>query len=42
MAIAKKQGTTPELVGQRRAIQIYKKAEPGTWIQGPKGEWKQK
>ncbi len=41
-AIAKKQGTTPKLVGQRRAIQIAQKAVPGTWIQGPKGKWKQK
>ena len=41
-AIAKQQGTTPELVGQRRAIQIAKKADPGTWFQGPKGKWRQK
>lgn len=37
--IAKQQGTTPELVGQRRAMQIAKKAVPGTLIQGPKGKW---
>lgn len=41
-AIAKKQGTTPALVGQRRAIKIAKKASPGTWIQGPKGKWRVK
>ncbi len=41
-AIAKKQGTTPELVGQRRSLQIAQKANPGTWIQDPKGKWKQK
>ncbi len=40
--IAKKQGTTPKLVGQRRAMQIAKSAVPGTWVQGPKGKWKQK
>ena len=38
-AIAKQQGTTPELVGQRRAIQVAKKAAPGTLVQGPKGKW---
>jgi uncharacterized protein len=41
-AIAKKQGTTPELVGQRRAIQIAEKADSGTWIQDPKGKWRAK
>ncbi len=40
--IAKKKGTTAELVGQRRALQIVKKADPGTWVQGPKGKWYQK
>ena len=40
--IAKQQGTSPKLVGQRRAIQIAQKADPGTWIQDPKGKWKQK
>ncbi len=41
-AIAKKQGVSPELVGQRRALQIAQKADPGTWIQGADGKWKQK
>ena len=41
-AIAKQQGTTPELVGQRRALQIANKAVPGTWIQDGGGKWKQK
>lgn len=41
-AIAKKQGTTPELVGQRRAMQIAKKADPGTMIQDTKGNWRKK
>ena len=41
-AIAKKQNTTAELVGQRRALQIAEKAETGTWIQDSKGKWVQK
>lgn len=41
-AIAKKQGTTPELVGQRRAMQIAKKADPGTMVQNAKGKWRKK
>jgi len=41
-AIAKKQNTTPELVGQRRAMQIAQKADPGTWIQDAGGRWRQK
>ncbi|MDJ0784134.1 MAG: YdbL family protein [Desulfosarcinaceae bacterium] len=41
-AIAKKQGTTPALVGQRRALQIAKKADPGTMIQGEDGQWRAK
>jgi uncharacterized protein len=38
-AIAKKQGTTAELVGKRRALQIADKADPGTMIQGADGKW---
>lgn len=41
-AIARKQNTTPELVGQRRALQIAQKADPGTWIQDADGRWRQK
>ncbi len=41
-AIAKKQGTTARLVGQRRAAQIAEKAKPGTWLRDAKGTWKQK
>ena len=41
-AIAKKQKTTAELVGQRRALQIAEKADPGTWIQDAQGRWRQK
>jgi uncharacterized protein YdbL (DUF1318 family) len=38
-AIAKKQKTTAALVGQRRALQIAEKAEPGTMLQNSSGEW---
>lgn len=41
-AIAKKQKTTPALVGQRRALQIAKKADPGTMIQNAAGKWQKK
>ena len=41
-AIAKKQNTTPELVGRRRALQIAEKAEPGTWVQDADGRWRKK
>jgi uncharacterized protein YdbL (DUF1318 family) len=41
-AIAQKQGTTVELVGQRRAIQLAEKANPGEWLQKPDGKWYQK
>jgi uncharacterized protein len=41
-AIAREQGTTEELVGQRRAAQIAQKAAPGQWIQDPGGSWYQK
>jgi uncharacterized protein YdbL (DUF1318 family) len=41
-AIAKQQGTTAELVGKRRAVQIAKKANPGEWVQDASGKWLQK
>lgn len=41
-AIAGEQGTTEELVGQRRAVQIAQKAAPGEWIQDSSGKWYQK
>jgi len=41
-AIAKQQKTTPELVGQRRALQIAAKADPGEWIQNAQGNWARK
>jgi len=42
MAIAKKAGTTLDVVGQRRAVRIAQTAPPGTWIQGDNGKWYQK
>ena len=41
-AIAKQQGTTAELVGQRRALQIAKRANKGEWVQDASGKWIQK
>lgn len=41
-AIARKGGTTPELVGQRRALQISQKATPGSWLQNANGAWHKK
>jgi uncharacterized protein YdbL (DUF1318 family) len=41
-AIAKQQGTTAELVGKRRALQIAKKAVPGEWVQDAGGNWIQR
>ena len=41
-AIAKQQGTTAELVGKRRALQIAQKAAPGEWVQDAGGNWIQK
>ena len=38
-AIAKQQGTTAELVGQRRALQIAKRANKGEWVQDSSGKW---
>ncbi|MGD2098777.1 MAG: YdbL family protein [Desulfobacterales bacterium] len=41
-AIAKQQGTTAELVGKRRALQIANKANKGEWVQDAGGQWQQK
>lgn len=41
-AIAKKQGTTVELVGRRRALQIAERAKPGEWLQDASGTWYRK
>ncbi len=40
--ISKKAGTTPDLVGQRRAAHIAESAPAGTWLQKPDGTWYQK
>lgn len=41
-AIAKQQGTTAELVGTHRAVQIADKAQRGEWLQDANGKWYQK
>ena len=41
-AIAKKQGTTTEVVGKHRAAQIAGKAKTGEWLQDANGKWYQK
>ena len=41
-AIAKQQGTTALLVGERRAIQIGEHASSGEWLQKASGEWYRK
>ena len=41
-AIAKQQGTSPQLVGERRASQIGQKASSGSWLQDPSGKWHRK
>lgn len=38
-AIAKKQGATATLVGQRRAKMIVQKGKKGRWYQKPDGSW---
>ncbi len=41
-AIATQQGTTPELVGRRRALQIANRAKRGEWLQDGDGQWYRK
>ena len=41
-AIANQQGTTVELVGKHRAIQLAKKAKPGEWLQDANSKWYKK
>ena len=41
-AIARQQGTTAALVGQRRALQIADTAAPGTPLQNAGGKWYKK
>lgn len=40
--IAKKEGVSTEVVGQRRAVQIANKAKKGDWLQDQNGKWHQK
>lgn len=41
-AIAARQNTTMEFVGQARAAQIADKEPSGVWIQSPDGAWRKK
>ncbi len=41
-AIAAKQGVSAQVVGQRRALQIAERANPGEWLQNADGKWYQK
>lgn len=41
-AIANKQGTSVELVGKRRAIQIREQAKTGEYIMDDEGKWEKK
>lgn len=41
-AIARQQGTTAAVVGERRAKQIAEKAVPGEWLQNDSGKWYKK
>ena len=41
-AIAKQQGTTVELVGKHRAVQLANRAQPGEWLQDAKDKWYKK
>lgn len=41
-AIAKKQGTTPDLVGKRRSVQLAEQAKPGDYIMNASGKWEKK
>jgi uncharacterized protein YdbL (DUF1318 family) len=41
-AIAKQQGTTVEVVGKHRAVQITQSARAGEWLQDGSGKWYKK
>ena len=41
-AIAKKQGVTAAVVGQRRAVQLAAQARAGEYVQSADGSWKKK
>jgi uncharacterized protein len=40
--IAKQQGVSVQIVGQRRALQLRELAKPGDWVQNDSGTWYQK
>jgi uncharacterized protein YdbL (DUF1318 family) len=40
--IAQKTGTTADLVGRRRALQIAENAKTGEWLQKDQGKWYKK
>jgi uncharacterized protein len=40
--IARKEGTTVQTVGQRRALQLRDLANPGHWVQDQAGRWYRK
>ncbi len=40
--IAAQQGTTVQMVGQRRALQLRDLAKPGEWVQDDAGRWYRK
>jgi uncharacterized protein len=40
--IARKEGTTVQIVGQRRALQLKDLAKPGDWVQDDAGRWYRK
>ncbi len=41
-AIARKQGTTADLVGRRRAVQLAEQAKPGDYLMNAAGKWEKK
>ena len=41
-SIARKEGASPQLVGQRRAKMIAENGRPGHWFQAENGSWYQK
>jgi hypothetical protein len=41
-AIAREQGTNPDVVGRHRAAQISQRAVPGEWLQDADGKWYRK
>jgi uncharacterized protein len=40
--IARQEGTTVQVVGQRRALQLRDLAQPGDWVQDNAGRWYRK